>query len=123
MTLDDVTIRYTYDLPEGEHTAIEVAQEVRSLWPSHSPVAAMTIARALMNGEGWEPPYSEVHYPKSAKILSYDITWPPNPYRAQAEEWRVQHELLKKGAAGDAEAAIAYCLLELNNEINHGPMA
>jgi hypothetical protein len=54
--------------------------------------------------------------------FEFIITLPPNPYLEQAAKWKMQRELLEKGAAGDTEAAIKYCQMELAGEISHGAM-
>jgi len=46
-----------------------------------------------------------------------------DPYAADRAEQARYYELRDKGAAGDAEAAIAYCKLELEGKVSHGAMA
>lgn len=79
----------------------------------------------MIRGEGWEPLYWAVaHQLQTMKgqPWTYTFTTPPNPYDEQIRVWKEQRELLEKAAAGDAEAAIAYCKLELSGGINHGCM-
>lgn len=90
----------------------------------------MDVMRALQRGEAVEI------QPESFKIsnrqatdpnfwmgwFEFYITLPPNPYLEQVEKWKVQRELLQRGAAGNVEAAIKYCQIELAGEINHGAM-
>lgn len=50
------------------------------------------------------------------------VTFPPNPYQEYAKLRESQYQLMLKGAAGDAEAAIAYCKMEAAGEVGHGAM-
>ena len=121
---DDTTVRIVLD--DTSITAPQLAGWVRDVAPDQYTLSeAMQIARYMINGGGWEPPYWIVAYQLERlknQPWTYTITTPPNPYTEQIRIWEEQHALLKKAAAGDAEAAIAYCKMELNGEINHGAM-
>lgn len=122
--MNETTVRITLD--DTSITAPQLAVWVRDIAPNQYTLSeAMYIARCMIRGEGWEPPYEIVAYQlerMEGQPWSYTITTPPNPYVEQIQIWKEQRELLEKAAAGDAEAAIAYCKLELSGGINHGCM-
>lgn len=43
-----------------------------------------------------------------------------NPYQTHFDEQKEYAKLLEKGAAGDTDAAIAYCKLEMEGKVSHG---
>lgn len=122
-------IRITLKM-DAENDAIDIAGRVkrlasRSKWTSRE---FLIIARLLMKGEGWEP---EVHFLDIDEInaqrnngpLEFEITELPDEYAEQARRWKEVHELIEKGAVGDAEAAIEYCRRLKAGEITYGPYA
>jgi hypothetical protein len=122
--MDETTVCITLD--DTSITAAQLAGWVREVAPDEYTLAeALYIARCMIRGERWQPPYGIVAYGLKhlpSQPWSYTITTPPNPYIEQARLWKEQRALLEKAAAGDADAAIAYCKMELNGEINHGAM-
>ncbi len=108
--------------PAHGFTALTLAKAIHDL-TSYPSQESLAIARSLLEGHAWEPPPSDL---KEATFhsnwLDFQITMPSNPYLDQVAKWEMQHAILLKGAAGDAEAAIRYCQMELNHEIDHGAM-
>jgi hypothetical protein len=113
--MDDTTVRITLD--DTSITAAQLAGWVRDVAPDQYTVTeAMYIARCLIRGEGWEPPYWNVAYQLERlkdQPCSYTITTPPNDMAIQFERgvrlYAEGKELAERGAAGDAEAAIEFC--------------
>lgn len=118
MRWDEYTVRVT--LPFKQLTAIYVAQVIRRISSNAYSIAeALMIARALLKGEGWEPPYDVVMY--GLQNLEHPFEFKTNVQeqedRARAEreehiaEYKRGEELAKLGAEGDISAAIAFCKL------------
>lgn len=87
---------------------------------------AMMIATDLFNGKTWEQSIWSLRNGFD-KCPYFDIK---NRYEEEANEHKVWFarqnelfELCRKGAEGDAEAAIAYCKAEMTGEVNHGAFA
>ena len=120
-------ITYTYNLG-SKYSVAQIAKWVLAKTPfglgriggSVSLPEAMTIARALVRGERWQPEYYMLHEPEADGPCQFEIV----DVKTEDElRWEKQHaihaahaELLKRGAAGDAEAAIAYCKAAQENE-------
>ena len=91
---------------------------------------AWSVTHALQNGAAVEIPVGAFKITNAEAEdpnfwmgwFEFIITLPPNPYLEQAAKWKMQRELLEAGAAGDVEAAIKYCKMELAGEINHSAM-
>lgn len=115
--------------PDHGFTALTLAKAIHG-FSSYDLNESLFIARHLINGEFWQPEPPTLKFTdKEAQHptfywgwFDFQITMPPNPYKDQAERWKAQRAILEAGAAGDAEAAIKYCQMELNHEINHGAM-
>jgi hypothetical protein len=115
--------------PNHGFTPTELAKAIHG-FSSYDLKDSLIIARLMIRGEGWEPEPPSLKFTddeaKSPNFywgwFNFKIEYPPNPYQEQAARWKMQRELLEKGAAGDAEAAIRYCQMELNHEISHGAM-
>jgi hypothetical protein len=109
------TVRIT--LNDMSITAAKLAGWVRDVAPDQYTLAeAMSIARSLIRGEAWEPPYEVVAYELEQlknQPWSYTITMPPDGAAIRFEQrqklYAEGEELAKRGAAGDAEAAIKFC--------------
>lgn len=56
------------------------------------------------------------------ELVTVVATARENPYTAAYRRMAEGYELLKRGAAGDVEAALLYCKMELAGEIIHGPI-
>lgn len=115
------SIRYTIRLKD-EHTAVEIAEWVRrKMGHEFSSRDCLMVARALKNGEGWEPPYYSIKHPQTPGPCEFVLTPDPeNAWEVREHEQDCLWELARKGAEGDAEAAIAFCKAELNGELHHG---
>lgn len=117
-------------LIDSEITSGELAKWVRKVAPAqYTLIEAMAIARDLINGKVWEPPYGAVAYQLQNlknQPWTYTITTPPNPMREAYEERRRVYEegqeLARRGAEGDAEAAIAFCGLFLTGAMENWAM-
>jgi hypothetical protein len=113
--MDETTVRITLD--DTSITAAQLAGWVRDVAPDkYTLTEAMYIARCMIRGEGWEPPYWNVAYQlKTMKDhpCSYTITTPVNDMAIQHEKrsrmYTEGEELARRGAEGDAEAAIEFC--------------
>jgi hypothetical protein len=119
--MDYPTIKFRYNHGE-KYTVVEIAKRVRLLSKHLMLAEVMAIARDLKEGREWEPEYAMISTWDGIGMLQMETKQPPNPYLAQIQRWKDQRELLEAGAAGDVQAAIRYCQMELNNEISHGAM-
>jgi hypothetical protein len=115
MNGDETTVRIVLD--DTSITAAQLASWVRLLAPDQFTLAeAMHIARYMIEGGGWEPPYWSVAYNLErlkGQPWSYTITTPPNEmainFEKHSRAYKAGVELAALGAAGDAEAAIEFC--------------
>ena len=122
------SVRVTLN-PEHRFTALQLARAIQG-FTSFSSTECLGIARYMLEGKAWEPPPPVLKLSDEEAVnptfywgwFDFQITMPPNPYQDQAEKWKAQRAILEAGAAGDAAAAIRYCQMELNHEINHGAM-
>jgi hypothetical protein len=113
--MDDPTVRIVLD--DTSITPSELAGWVRRIAPNQYTTAdALYIARCLIRGEGWEPPYYTVIFQlerEKNQPWTYTVTTPPNDmaiaFEKRSRLYAEGEELSKRGAAGDAEAAIEFC--------------
>src|SRR4051812_281030 len=100
-------------------SAVALAKWIRSV-TSYALRDALCLAQRMINGETWhvESINSRVVDNPYANI---EIIWCPSSEELYFEEMRVefkrQRGLLERGAAGDVDAAIEYCKLELEGKI------
>ncbi len=59
---------------------------------------------------------------ESNELLTVTKVAAPDPWKALFARMEECHNLLERGAAGDAEAAMEYCRRELAGEVPHGPI-
>ena len=90
----------------------------------YSCADAMCIARSLINGETWEPPYGSVAYNiKELKDGPWDwtIEQEANPeydeFTARIAEYKRGEELARLGSEGDTAAAIEFCKMFLEGKM------
>jgi hypothetical protein len=86
----------------------------------------LCIARCLLSGERWSPLSSYFDVTKANSYPHWDVTVTnaeSDRYTNYYKEQQGYFALMRKGAEGDAEAAIAYCKLEAEGKVNHGAMA
>lgn len=128
MVGDETTVRIT--LKDTSITAAHLAGWVRDVAPDQYKLSeAMYIARCLIKGEGWEPPYWAVAYQlkrlKDQPCL-YVITTPENEFavaiKARQAEYAHGQELARLGAEGDTVAAQRFCKLFLAGVMNNQAM-
>ncbi len=116
----------TYTLTAtNEATAVSLVKFVRSvLWRGDTMLLndALVVARSIQAGS----------YTMDAALFNCDLESNDlvhvekhvveNPWTAHFNYAHECFELMERGAAGDAEAAIAYCKRELEGKVPHGPM-
>ena len=115
MISDETTVRIVLD--DTSITAPQLAVWVRAVAPDQFTTAeALHIARYMIEGGGWEPPYWNVAYQlKTLKNQpwTYTITTPPNEdainFEKRSRMYTEGEELARRGAEGDAGAAIEFC--------------
>jgi hypothetical protein len=83
---------------------------------------ALLIADELIDGRTYELYLSAEEKAAGEAWCNIEKVVYDNPYAAHFKEQNGYYELRDKGAAGDAEAAIAYCKLELEGLVSHGAM-
>lgn len=116
-------IRYTLD-PQKTINTIALASWVRlKMGTGYSATNCLTVARYLQSGQGWEPPYCVLFEPQAPGPCEFVVTEPVNEYTEYYNKQQALFDLKVRGAAGDVEAAIAYCKADLDGKVNHGPMA
>ncbi len=115
------TIRYTLRF-KVDQTTVELANWVRSKMGDQLTLRdCLMVARALKNGEDWEPEFHLLQDPEAVGPCEFDITPDPDDsWAIRAKEQSKLWELCERGAAGDAEAAIAWCKAELEGKVSHG---
>jgi hypothetical protein len=86
----------------------------------YTAVEALCIARALLRGEIWMPPYYAVAtHIKGVGSPPWEVEFiePPNPWREHMERRQAEYahgeELARLGAEGDTVAAERFCKLFL----------
>lgn len=118
------TIRITLD--DTSITASQLAVWIRKVaGTEYNAKDALEIARSMIRGENWEPPYaSVVHSIRNLKNApwSYVLTDDKDEimayYRRRTAEYASNKELAERGAAGDTEASIKFCALWLTGVMN-----
>jgi hypothetical protein len=89
---------------------------------SRSVPKALDMADHLLGGGELIRHLSEEEKDAAGDICTFEeILW-ENPYVKYMKEQEEYFTLCKRGAAGDAEAAIAYCKLEVTGIVKHGGM-
>ncbi len=79
--------------------------------------------KAMYNCYGEPPPVTEiVGWTTDISVMR---DWRKKSHRDVEYDFKLVEEYapMRKGADGDAEAAIAYCKLEAEGKVNHGAMA
>jgi hypothetical protein len=113
----------TFTLTDPAITGLALARAViQAVTPNtFTAKEALVIAREFRDKGTWNvedtfilrPTFEQG--PWTCVVEKHGDPWEEH-FRLAAEH----HELLKRGAAGDVEAAIAYCKLELGNKVSHG---
>ena len=75
------------------------------------------IARNLLNGEVWEKEYCLLKNPEADGPCEFTVSEPVNENVVYFNKQQEFKALLKRGAAGDSEAAIEYCKAMLAGEV------
>lgn len=89
---------------------------------SRSVPKALDMADHLLGGGEFIRHLSEEEKDAAGDICSFEeILW-ENPWVKHMKEQEEYFALCKRGAAGDVEAAIAYCKLEVAGTVKHGGM-
>jgi hypothetical protein len=109
-------------------TRMELTKWLRQVWRSDSatPANCLYIADCLIAGETWRPPYNAIGC-KAEKSEIVNFVFPESDYdkndRLNREKQHEFWELCRRGAEGDAEAAIQFCKHEFAGEVSHGAYA
>lgn len=85
----------------------------------------MYIVDCILKGETWRPDYALIDR-KAYELSPYfnvEFVKIEDPWAERIALQESYWELCRKGAAGDAEAAMAFCKLEMENKVNHGAYA
>jgi hypothetical protein len=117
--------KYTYTLQDQSVASLPLALWVKrkTRGTLHARIV-LDITRSLQAGKPWCPGVGIVEDPEDGGMFcSVEIEGDVDPYKEMFSKWDEHQALLERGAAGDAEAAIAYCKLELNHEVSHGAFA
>jgi hypothetical protein len=109
-----------YTLRDKDIETIELTRWVRKQMPKYSTYDAIMTARSLKNGERWNPPIDDIKEWRDAGPCDYVTTPDPeNIWEMRDAKYQAHHDLGKRGAEGDAQAAIEFCKLYLNGELNY----
>ena len=115
-----------YEITIKDHTVevLALAKWVHSV-SGHLLKDSLYIARCLLSGETWRPTGYIAHQENSFCHIarSYSESKHEKSNREYLDTQKGYFELMKKGAAGDAAAAMEYCKLELKGKVNHGAYA
>lgn len=116
-----------YTLTDKSVSSIDLAKWVRDRMGDELMLnECLVIARALQRGETWRPPYYAVRDRDVVGPCAMTTTYPDDPHR-EARRLSEEREqaiwgLQRKGATGDAEAAIAFCKAITDGELHiYGP--
>ena len=126
MMLDD---EVEITLKDKNIAPLNLARLLRDIWQSElaSPANCIYVAKCLINGETWRPTLGSIHIPNIDKSEHLNLVFPESEIdkdsRLRREQQTEYWELGRRGAAGDAEAAIAFCKLEMEGKISHGAFA
>ena len=103
-------------------------------WPENISVyEAKPFADILKAGGEWHPPLDKLKLPnplygtleihEQMGICWIDVVVEESDFEKDRKIQQGYWELCKKGAEGDAQAAIEYCKAEMANKVNHGGVA
>ena len=106
--------------PAASH--VSIARWLISVKPNLYIAGALKDADALLAGKPCELFVNDALVDSGNEILNLVKKVYEDPYTAFFKEQQDYYQLCVRGAAGDAEAAIAYCKLEVEGKISHGPM-
>lgn len=103
-------------------TRTGLAKWVRSLrgMSITSVPQALMVADDLLNGCRFELYLSAEEKAAGDALCTITEIVVENPWKAHFDEQARYHELCTRGAAGDVEAAIAFCKLEVEGKVSHG---
>ena len=112
----------TYRHPPGTHTVADVARWIRQKASNLTLPDALCIARCLLKGESWRPPWVPAH--DDAGPCHFEKEFVKDEYtlkhEASVAEYAAGKDLAERGSAGDPEAAIEFCKLFLADKmLNH----
>lgn len=102
-------------------------------WPNLSVYDAKPFADILKSGEVWQPDIGNLNLPNTHQgtlefheqmgICKVDIVIGESRFEEQRNVQQGYWDLCERGAAGDAEAAIAFCKAENEGKVSHGGYA
>jgi hypothetical protein len=99
-----------------------IAKWLLTLPGARSVPVALNTADSLLRGCELKMLLSTEEVEAAGDICSFEeILW-ENPWVKHMKEQEEYFALCKRGAAGDVEAAIAYCKLEVAGTVKHGGM-
>lgn len=88
---------------------------------------AMYIVDVILKGETWRPEYCCIDRNAYETNPYFNVefigTEEEDPWAERIALQESYWELCRKGAAGDAEAAMAFCKLEMENKVSHSAYA
>ena len=112
-------------------TIIKWVQEMVK-WPKLSVYDAKPFAEILKSGEVWHPELNTMHLPdimfghleyhEQMGICFVDVIVEESDFEKHQKIQKGFWDLCKRGAEGDAEAAIAFCKAEMENKVSRGAM-
>lgn len=124
--LEDGGARITIakDTPRVEALAW-IRKVLGDMLPGTPLKTAVNLTDVLLHGDEWVA--GRYHYWKNISLNSppfvkFEFVEPVCPYKAHWDRQSAYFELRDKGAAGDVEAAIAYCKAEQEGKVSHGAM-
>jgi hypothetical protein len=99
---------------------VDLARWIRKVYSGLTSQQCLIILRRLRRGGTWEIAcgscYDYENGPCDFVVNCAEIDY----WDDVVKKWDFHSDLLKRGADGDAQAAIEYCKLELAGEISHG---
>lgn len=99
-----------YTLADTSASAINIARWVKDrIGDKLALNECLMIAHALQRGERWQPPYYDVHERNATGPCNLVIIPDEKLQALTLERELALWELQKRGAEGDAEAAISFC--------------
>jgi hypothetical protein len=110
-----------YTLKDTSISAPDLAKWVKQRVPSFTAPDCLYVARCLIKGEEWSPPIDKINEYLDVGPCSMNIIPDPdNHWEVFFAEEKVYSDLLKDGAAGNAQAAIEYCKAVIEGKVSRG---
>ena len=101
-------------------------------WPALTVYQAKPYADILKSGEVWHPELDTLHLPNPMSgafelheqmgICWVDVVIEESDFEKNQKIQQGYWDLCRRGAEGDAQAAIEFCKAEMAHKVNHGAM-